>query len=248
MKNKMVYVDYLKLRRDFDVLKDIFGTEGFCYIDNDLIYKIYFSYLDKEFDFSIFKSPYISFPINYLYDRNFKETDKVVGEIMPYFDKKDISTSISNDVLLSDIKKHSVSIIEEIKKFPNIQMNDLCWVNLLYNEEGFSIIDTTSWIITDKDVSEYNIKKFYGCLSWRIALEKLGLYNEILKNEVFINNLLKIGAKGKELMKVILAIINNDYQVLPMIDLYQEIALKDDYGDIKTVGDMENYTKKLKKG
>lgn len=248
MKNKRVYVDYLKLRRDFDILKDIFGTEGFCYIDNDLIYKIYFSYLDREFDFSIFKSPYISFPINYLYDRNFKETDKVVGEIMPYFDKKDISKSISNDVLLSDIKKHSVSIIEEIKKFPNIQMNDLCWVNLLYNEEGFSIIDTTSWIITDKGVSEYNIKKFYGCLAWRIALEKLGLYNEILKNEVFINNLLKFGAKGKELMKVILAIINNDYQVLPMIDLYQEIALKDDYGDIKTVGDMENYTKKLKKG
>lgn len=248
MENKRVYVDYLKLRRDFDILKDINGSQGFCYIKGDKIYKIYYDYLEKEYDFSIFKSPNISFPINYLYDKNNKGLNKIVGEIMPYFDKKDISKSISSDTLLSDIRRHSLDIIKEINNFSNIQMNDLCWLNLLYNEDGFSIIDTTSWIITEEDVSKYNIRKFYGCLAWKIVFEMLDIHQNILIDKDFRDNLLKFGDIGKDLMRVMLATVNGDYQVLPMIDLYQEIALKDDFSEIKTIDDMENYTKKLKKG
>ena len=63
-----VLVDYEKMINLFDCEKDPFGSQGFCFVQKDIIKKIYFEKMRLDYDFTKYKSEKIAFPIHYLYD------------------------------------------------------------------------------------------------------------------------------------------------------------------------------------
>ncbi len=245
MNNERVFVDYQKLIKKFyESNNTMYGSEGFCLKKGNKIQKIYYRPITLLNDMTGYKSSKISFPIRYLYDKNDKTSNKVIGEEMIYIEKKDISKSINGDVSIDVLKKNMLNIISEIREFSEIEMCDLCFCNILYNEQGFSLIDTTRWIVNENmKFHNFNIRSFQNSIVNVLELREVG--KRLLMNETFINNLLKRGSNGKELLKALMATVNDEYQIYTILSLYQEISLNDDFGCVETIEDMKSYTKIL---
>lgn len=246
-----VLVDYENLLKAF-VMKDnfLYGVQGFCLVkDNNMIQKIYFNSKDmrKVFDLSCYRSDKIAFPYYYLFDS--LDDLQVVGEVMPYYDMESITTSLNYSCNIDKFIYHYYAMLEEIKKFPEVWMYDVCSPNVLYNEEkGFSLIDTTDWkISSDIDYSKNNIGQFINDISEIIVRDLLGIYPITLCNTDFQRNLSKYGKKGEELFKLFWASVHDPSHIIEILEIYKLMFGYNNHR-IKTFGDMEKYTKKLKKG
>lgn len=243
---KRFWVDYEALKSQYN--KEMCGSQGFCLIKDDKVYKVYYDKRPLFVDLTNYKSSNIAFPIYYLGDKNNRDDSFVIGEIMPYFSKVNIEEAISKKTDLNCLKENIYRIIKEINNFKELKMNDLCYLNLLYDDSGFSIIDTTSWYCNGEDNSIFNVRKLESSLAAIIAFGLLDLYKGPTLDEQFCRNLLKYGDVGKQLKEVVLALANNDWHILMMIELYQELALRNGLEPLKTIGDIEICTKRIKKG
>lgn len=241
-----IFANYDKLF-DLFTLDKMYGSQGFCLVKGNLICKIYFEPKFKKYDFTNYKSSYITFPIRYLYDRE-NTSDGIIGEIMPYYPKEAITWSIDEKIDLEKFIKNYQDIKEEVFKYPEIEMVDLCEPNILYDDSGFSLIDTTKWIIhKNGKFSNQNIRKIDFELFYRIVCQILGITNQVLDNGNFYHNLQKYGKFGNDLFKnVSLGLEDERYELLVILQLLQEIALKSGNERINTLEDAQNYIKTLK--
>lgn len=247
MKVLVDYDRFLENREDHSLLS---GSQGFCYIKDGFIYKFYnYPKIESELvDLSKYRSSKIAFPICYFYDK--KDESKVVGEKMVYFPKKNISMAIFEDSDIDKLVKHYIDILAEIRKYPEIRMEDLVSPNILYDEEtGFSIIDTSEWsIVENYDFFEINKHRIEFELTDVLLDKLLGIFHSTLDNYNFRHNLLSFGSKGNELLESLELALDDEDRFFEIIELYHLIFDGMGYKPIKTIDDMKKYTKKLKKG
>lgn len=135
------------------------GKEGSCYfLNNDEIIKLYHIMDTKrKIYFDNLESDVIAFPKDiYIY----KGTDLITGYTMNFLKGESFISGFSKKLLLMDLKKTIMDIRNEIAKYPNIYMEDMCLVNLLfdYNLKRIKLIDTSMWY-EKEDSLEDNIKK-----------------------------------------------------------------------------------------
>ena len=248
---KKVLVDYEQLLREFDSCSiDLFGAQGFCLVKNNIIEKIYFEPRDLKYDITNYESKKISFPIKYLYD-NTEMQDKVVGELMEYFPKKSITWSLNERVFIDNLIKKYTEIINEIKKFYELNMIDLSTPNILYDEfTGFSLIDTTSWVVDqNNNYFQLNKRRIDKSLSYVIVDDLIDISINDIANSHLFRNLAKYGKQGVELYKILMSMFNdNEFLFIELLEIYCDIFKNGDLGPVKTIEDMKNYTKMLKKG
>lgn len=243
-----VLVDYEKMINLFDCEKDPFGAQGFCLIKKDIVQKIYFERMRCEHDFTKYKSSQIAFPMHYLCDYHNFSSKEIVGEIMPYFDKESITWSINETTRIDFLIEHYLEILHELEKYPEIDMMDLCSANILYSQQtGFSIIDTTCWRIDMKqDFIDGNKRDFDFGLASRLVDNVLEIGPMLVTDYHFSKNLMRYGKVGHDLLRVLEATLDDDYQILAILQLYRLIASSNGLEPIRTLGDAKNYTKKLK--
>lgn len=248
-----VLVDYEKAVEYYEKYEsELYGSQGFCYIKDGKISKIYFEPRILEYDFSKYSSDIISFPICYFYDKTANSFEMVVGELMDFFPGKSLAWSIDNDIEISVFLQQYQMIIKEIKRFSEIQMNDLCYPNILYEKNnGFYLIDSTNWVIDEKK-SKDNKEKNINSLNTAIRETILNDYLEVMTlmyNPNFFKNLEKMGLNGKNLSKLLnLSLLIDRWSIVELLELYKEVFKNGDLGPIETLGDIKKYTKILKKG
>ena len=248
-----VCVDHNSLLQKYNNDIQLKGKDGFCLVENELIYKIYFfpKYNMLFYDFSKYKSDLISFPMHYLYDCSvsFKDRKAIVGEIMPYFPKASITKSITETTNIHILIRNYLLMISELKKFPEIMMKDLVSSNILYDEgKGFSLIDTSDWLINEyENYILFNKKCFDFSLSNLLLDNLLELYPRIVDNYNFQNNLMKFGKNGVDLLNAIRSTLNDDCRFIEILDLYCLVFEKAGLKPINTIEDMQEYTKMLKR-
>ena len=135
------------------------GCTGYCFIEGNKIIKIYNrSYALSEVDnMSSYSSSRISFPIEYI-----KRMNRYYGEIMPYYNVSNILDSFKIKCDIDKLISNYFIIVNEMRKFPEIMMNDLSYPNILYDEEkGFYLIDITNWKIK-KELKRAEYLKIYN--------------------------------------------------------------------------------------
>lgn len=246
-----ILVDYNSLLKKYN--GDIFlrGKDGFCLVRDDLIYKVYFlpKYNTCFYDFSGYKSDLIAFPLHYLYNFRMFSNDIVVGEIMPYHAKKTIINSIIGSTDVHNLIKNYSLMICELEKYPEIMMQDLVSSNILYNEnDGFSLIDTFDWLINEKcNYFLLNKRWFDFELSSLLLGNLLELNFFSVDDYNFQNNLMKFGKSGVDLLRAIQLTLDDEYQIFEILNLYCWLFKKAGLKSIKTIDDMKEYTKRLKK-
>ena len=255
MKNKGL-VDLTVLRSLKDKA-DFHGKSSYCFLQGDKIIKIYASDNDDRYktldgksipDLSKYHNKTIIFPDSYIYENGVK-----TGEIMDYISDKSIYYVVFDDVIINSFLKNYDIAIKDISKYPNILMNDLCSVNILYSDnKGFHIIDTSEWKLFDRNTSYRNTKRFNEQI-----ISSLFEYVEMPVNyrgdypifdEKFKENTLRFGYLGKELFNIIECNAHETYDIKELLYAYK--ALYESYRDkeIKTLSDVKELTKKLKKG
>ena len=238
---------------------DFEGKSAFCFIKRDKIIKIYARKEDKGFfiplnpskicDFSKYSADTIVFPDEYIY-----ENGKKAGEILNYINSKTLYDGAFTDQDKIDlIIKSYEKVTHDLELFDNISMIDLNFVNILYsNINGFHIIDTTDWLYADNSF-QTNLYNFNESLVRSIIKYNeltvdliVGFLNEI--DDVFYHNLARYGNAGKDLQKNFDLIKINKYNFLNLIFSYCELY-RQYYGiNMKTLKDMKEITKVLKKG
>lgn len=172
---------------------------------------------------------------------------------MPYFRYGLLETAFSDQ---SDIRKLIINfdnLKKEIEKFYYVLMVDLCYLNLLYDEnKGLFIIDTTSWWknqnVKDGFFLSQNMhflnKSLFICFchylfgdNYDLIIEDIEKKYQDIKGK-FIGreflSLLKENVEGKE------------YMFLELLLAYIEL-IKAYYGyEVETLGDIKKYTKIMK--
>lgn len=223
------------------------GCTAYCFIEKDKIIKIYnkpFSDLDIE-DLSGYFSERISFPYEYIKKRKY-----YLGEILPYFCVNNISDSIQNNCDIDKMIYHYNTIVNEIKKYPNIIMHDLSVPNILYDDNsGFFLIDVTFWK-KQKDNSYncfvYNINSLNDSLTFAFYdfLFSNG-YDLIIgnkENDDYIKNVL-----GLNFYELFLNGRERTYDFPKLMEIYREIMVKKYNILINNTEDMKKSIKILKK-
>ncbi len=247
-------VNIKEFRDNFSKADFRLGKSSYCFIVGDKIYKFYAKKYGNpitptnECDLSIYKADTIVFPIEYIYDKKI-----CCGEIQEYIKSSCIIESFNCDALVSRILESYDQVIGDLLLYPNIYMQDVSSVNILYsNELGFHIIDTMEWKIVSKDMYKVNLSNF-----------NLGLIKEIFEyfsipviygnvtnyiDQRILDNISKYGDAGKRLQDGIKNIIYRNYNFLKimygLIDSYRVYSKTDP----KTLGDVKEFVKELKKG
>lgn len=245
-------VNLAELRNNF-LKADASGKSAYCFIKRDKIIKIYSpkdgeNYVPKTVcDFSKYEADTIVFPIEYIYENGI-----VVGEILKYINSQSIVSSFDDLVDINKIINGFELMIQDIQLYNNIFMKDLCSANILYsNEQGFHIIDTTEWYFTD-DATKNNLHMLNSSII-KVILDYLKIdfkfskyYSYIDQN--YYDNLKKFGNDGKRLQDNINLLLNNKYRFLDFMFCYLSLYQKYYGSNMKTLKDMDEMTKVLKKG
>lgn len=146
-------------------------------------------------------------------------------------------------------------VVNDLDLYRDIDMIDLRYVNILYSDKnGFNIIDTTDWQFRDNSYKR-NLYIFNSSLTKVIMFYNLGhniLNFDITSHNIIDSNLYhnldKFGNVGVRL-KRILDLANNDrYHFLEYLFAYMEIYERFYGTNMKTLKDMQEMTKVLKKG
>ena len=252
MNRGLVNLEELRKNRDH---ADFRGSRAYCFVDGNKIIKIYSTKDDDDYipvdvneleDLSCYKADTIIFPDKYIYENGEK-----VGEILKYVKDK----SIDNSIKIAKVNKMITSyekVIGDIELYSNLDMVDLCYVNILYsNRSGFHIIDTTEWKISDNNLKE-NMYRFNSSLI-RVLVNYLEIpityskyYNKI-DNEYF-ENIKKYGIQGRKLSNNLLRLMDGHYDFLGLLYAYMDACRIYRDKDVETVKEMKEFTKVLKKG
>ena len=222
------------------------GAQGFCFIEKDKIVKIYNDLNENKDRLNDYSSERISFPYYYI-----EKNDDVYGEVMPYFEAKDVGMSLTNDSLVSNLINHYKQIRKEVIKYSNISMLDLSYPNILYDEEkGFYLIDTTSWFKWNDEKRNrlFNLKNLDKGIS--VILYSLIFEHETrkeLRDIVDYYKQIKNFPMGRELLKLMeMNLEGYETRFLELMEAYREIV-KIYYNDeVKTLEDVKKYTKIMK--
>ena len=235
---------------------DFHGKSAYCFIDGNKIIKIYATKFDDDYipvetkevvDLSMYKADTIIFPNEYIYENGEK-----VGEILRYIRDKSVDKSFNKNARCNKIITGYEKVINDLELYKNIDMIDLCYVNILYsNRSGFHIIDTTEWKITDKSFKQ-NLLRFNSSLI-RVFVDYLEIpivyskyYNKI--DEVFFDNIKKFGIAGMKLNNNLLKLMNNQYDFLGLLYAYMDATKIFEDKEVETLKEMKEFTKVLKKG
>lgn len=250
-------VDLNKLRASKEKY-DFRGKTAYCFLNGKNIIKIYAQEDDDEYkslnkdlieDFSQNKSKIIVFPQEYLYQNGVK-----VGEISRFIkDKSLLENNFYGKIMVNSLIKNYNLVVNELKRINNIYMHDLDSVNILYSgRSGFHIIDVTEWTYKS-DSSNINIYYFNRTL-FRSICDFIGLptfYHDFINTKITYNilyNEVDYGNLGKEFYNLIECNLMDDYHIVEFLEAYR--AMYQIYYDreMKTLNQMKNYTKILKKG
>ena len=249
-------VDIAKLRKN-KAKANFRGKSAYRFIHGNKIIKIYASDKDNGYapidrdsiiDLSTYKSDTIVFPDSYLYEKKEK-----VGEIMNYIKADHVRVPFYNNINVNRLLVNYENAYNDITVYNNILMRDLCDVNILYSEkDGFHIIDTTEWEFSDKNTVPYNIYKFKSSLV-NIILEYIDMpiiyrYDYPMIDGIIQENALKYGSVGQRYFKVLNDIVNNKCSFQELLFAYMSLYQKMYNRDLKTMNDVKEMTKILKKG
>lgn len=246
-------VNLEELRKNFDKADFKQGKSSYCFIQGDKIIKVYAkkyekNYLPKEIcDFSKFSADTIVFPLEYIY-----ENGKIVGEISKYIKSKAITESFNEKANLKAIIKGYERVINDMYLYDNINMMDLCSVNILYsNRNGFHLIDTTEWNFEDyalrHNLYYFNMSLLDALIEYaEIPIIYSKYYNKL--DDSFLNNVEKYGKSGNSLKENIFMIMSNRYHFIKFLIAYMDIYRIHYGSDAKTLEDIKEFTKVLKKG
>ena len=178
------------------------GKEGSCYfLDKDTIIKLFHILkAERKLNFVGYTSDFIAFPKDIYY---YNDSKLIEGYTMNYMRGMSLSNEIDSNLLIADLILAYNKIKSEIETLPNIYMDDLVSVNVLYdyNDNNINIIDTSRWYrlknSKDKNINRLNciliksllmtinpldyeyksnrLKKLYS--EYRGLILELGIYN-----------------------------------------------------------------------
>ena len=193
-------IKVINSKDELDLLKMVYigeGREGISYRNNDIVIKIYKEY-PKRLLFMGEESLYLTFPIDIYNDCN----GNILAHTMKYVNGIKIDSGFPKHIKIDKLIEAYEVFIEEISRYPNIYMRDLCLDNILYNElnNRFYLIDTTLWENLDDSLG-LNIARLnqnlahalYQTISW---IEEYDFWNNNVefkrnfygsKNVEFIN-------------------------------------------------------------
>lgn len=248
-------VDLKELRKNM-LNANFRGKSAFCFINGDKIIKVYAKTskneyipldVDKLHDLSVFCADTIVFPDEYIY-----ENGKKAGEILKYISDKSIDESFNDKVNLKKIIDSYEKVLCDLLLYSNLDMVDLCQVNILYsNKRGFHIIDTTEWVINNSLVNG-NLYRFNSTLIEAVMeyLEIPIIYSRYANNlnKDFIDQLKKYGREGKSLQKSLINLMNHNYDFLGLMFALMETSRIYNKKETETFQDIKEFTKVLKKG
>lgn len=250
-------VNLAELRKNFAKADYSDGKSSFCFIIGDKLVKVYAKKKDDYYpenvcDFSNFTANTIVFPNKYI-----RENGRIVAEILDYIKSDDITKSFNDEAILQVMTSGYDDVIQDMFLYSNIYMIDLCTVNILFsNELGYHLIDTTEWKMAD-DLSnncplKYDIKRFnYALISAVSNNIKMPIifskyYNKI--DDAFYKNMAKYGNAGKRLQESMNFILNDRFNFLRMMYAFMETYRIHFGQDPKTLGEIKEFVKVLKKG
>ena len=201
----------------------------------------------KITDFSGLSADTIIFPEKYILENGLK-----AGEIARFVAGKRLDLAIKNNIVLDKMITNYEKVINDIYLYDFIDMVDLSFVNILYSDRnGFYIIDTTDWYFKN-DVLKINIHRFNSSIVKEMMKYFDIPYDDsnfkyIINNE-FHDYLKMYGNYGQRLINVFLLIAENKYSFMKFIESYMDVY-RIHYGkEAKTLKDVKELTKVLKKG
>ena len=242
-----------ELRNNFSKADFKQGKSSYGFIIGNNVIKIYAKkygddYIPKNVcDFSKFCANTIVFPNEYIY-----ENGKIVGEVSKYIRSKGIYDSFNDKAIINRIINSYENVINDFYLYNNINMSDLCGVNILYsNKLGFHIIDTTEWFFSDNSL-KMNIHKFNSSLIEALLIEYLGIRIVFSKyygavDETYIKNIGKFGPAGQKLNNYIELLLHNSCNFMGILTSYMDAYRVYSGTDAKTLKDINEFTKVLKK-
>lgn len=206
------------------------GREGISFKNNDLVLKIY-KESPKDLLFMGSESPYLAFPIDIYKDNN----DNIIAHTMKYIEGIKIDNGFPEFMEINKLIEGYNVLLEEITKYPDIYMSDLCLDNIFYNEytNRLSLIDTTLWK-NWPDSLGLNIARLnqnlahalYQNISW---IEEYDFWK---KSEDFKRNFLDSKKEG---------FVNFVDFLNQTINIFSKYYNK----DIETIGDLQEKSKKI---
>ena len=201
------------------------GKEGSCYfLNKDEIIKLYhIMETRRKIYFDNLESDVISFPKDiYIY----KGTDLITGYTMNYLRGEPFVSGFSKKLLLSDLKKAIIDMKDEISKYPNIYMEDMCLVNLLFDYmlKKIKLIDTSMWYLRE-DSLEDNIKKF-----------NMIMMTSLCRSIDWINTYLRKDRELHELYRM--HIYGNDSLPIEFLESIEFKMSEINGQEVKTIGDL----------
>lgn len=237
-------------------IADFHGKSAYCFLIGNKIIKIYANNNDQFYmsldrnkinDLSSFKSNLILFPLEYLY-----ENGRIEGEISKFIPDKSLENGALNDrTMILPLLRHYREIINEIKKFNELDMIDLCTSNVCYSgKNGFHIYDTTEWQFTDRmdnnNVRRFDFQLFNQLLDY---LNFPSFFHDFINTRIMYNVIRgKYGKIGSDFLDTIQYNLMDDYHIEDFLILYMEMYKIYYNSEMKTLGQMKKYTKILKKG
>ena len=199
------------------------GREGSCYILNEKEVIKIFHILDKKRKvyFDNLKCNNISFPKD-IYILN----DLVVGYTMDYLTGNIIS-KFGDNLEIQKLKQMYIDMKNIIESYPDIYMDDICLVNILFdfNNNCINLIDTSRWY-PEENAYCRNISKFDKVLNYVLCgrtLDWLHQYNDKSQDLFSMYRFYKLG-----------------YHV-PFLELLEAIQyeVEEKFGQsVKTIGDL----------
>ena len=249
-------VDLKELRQNVKKA-DFSGKSAYCFIKDNKIVKVYARREDPGFytvidsnkvcDFSKFSADTIVFPQEYIY-----ENGHIAGEISEYIKSKTIDQSFNNSAILKCIIDGYEKVVQDLYLYNNINMVDLCFVNILYsNKRGFHLIDTTEWRIEDNALRKnlYNlnlslIDTFVERLDIPVTFSRY--YSKV--DDTYYKSLEKYGSAGKKMQNNIDILMRNKFHFMNLLYAYMEVYRVYASSDAIKLKDLNEFTKVLKKG
>ncbi len=246
-------VDLKELRANFDKADFKHGKSSYCFIIGDKIYKIFAKkYGNPEMpknqcDLSMYQADTIMFPLEYIYEYN-----QSVGEISQYIANKSIMDSFNATAIISRILESYDEVVGDLMMFPDIYMQDICGVNILFsNELGFHIIDTTDWI-KSKNMFSVNLSKFNVSLIGEIfEYTDISIIYGRFANTVdhrIKEMASKFGTAGERLKESLKLIEYRKYNFIKFIEALMYCYRIYSGNDPKTLGEIKEFVKVMKKG
>ena len=236
---------------------DFIGNTAYCFLEGNKVIKVYANKKDKsmhEFvyvdpknicDLSRYEAETIVFPDEYIYEKKLP-----AAEVSTYQECKKISEAFTDETSVVEITDNFGYVDRDVRSFPNIVMNDLCWENILYSSKlGYRIIDTTPWELANGACS-FNINTLNRIVT-NTVIKKLEIPENNIFNKtsrMFYRNLNKFGNPGQRLKDNLRLILHDQYNFIDFITFLNDAYRVYSSTDAKTLGDVKEFVKVIKKG